>query len=90
MLFGVLEALKKEKIVIPEIENDINSIYDSLRLYSNAVFHPQPKYWSEKLLRIMEDRGSVGKIWKVHKRIGKYFLEEMQERTKLGKLKETQ
>ena len=82
MLFGLLEALKHEKVIIQEIENDINDIYEPLRFYRNAVFHPQPKYWSNKLLKIMEDKASAGKLWKIHKRLGKYFLEEMQKRTK--------
>lgn len=62
MLFGVLEVFKNKKISIPAIENDINDIYDSLRLYRNAVFHPQPKYWSDKLLKIMEDPQSYNPI----------------------------
>lgn len=77
MLFGVLEALKEEGITIPSIENDINSIYDSLRLYRNAVFHPQKQYWSNKLIKIMEDKDSVNKIWKIHDELGGYFLREI-------------
>ena len=86
MLFGVLEALKDEKIIIPEINWHITDIYEPLRLYRNAVFHPQPEYWSSKLLKITEDEDSVKKIWTVHNIIGKYLLEEMQERIKLQKL----
>ncbi|MDD5130759.1 MAG: hypothetical protein PHS66_06930 [Candidatus Omnitrophica bacterium] len=75
LLFVVLEGLKEEKVIIPEIEDDIKHIYEPLRLYRNAVFHPQKKYWSPKLFKIMEDGNSVDKIWKVHKRLGEYFLE---------------
>lgn len=82
MLFAVLEVLKKEKVIILDIDNDIKDIYEPLRLYRNAVFHPQQKYWSDKLLEIMKDKDSVGKIWRVHSRLGKYFLDEADSRTK--------
>ena len=85
MLFGVLEVFKNKEINILEIENDINDVYDSLRLYRNAVFHPQPQYWSPKLLEIMKDKHSAEKIWKIHNRLGKYFLDEMRGRTELRK-----
>jgi hypothetical protein len=37
MLFGVLEVLKEGGVVITEVEGDINDIYESLRLYRNAI-----------------------------------------------------
>jgi hypothetical protein len=84
MLYGTLEGLKKNGVLIPEIQSEIDSIYESLRLYRNAVFHPQAKYFSHKLFKIMEDSESPKKIWKVHAGLGKFFLEEF-ERLNSGK-----
>ncbi|MBN2373594.1 hypothetical protein JXL19_07400 [bacterium] len=44
LLFVVLEGLKQEKIIIPDIDNEIEEIYESLRLFRNAVFHIQNQY----------------------------------------------
>lgn len=78
LLFVVLEALKEENIIISEIQEDINDIYDSLRVYRNAVFHAQEKYWSPKFFEIMEKTNSVRKIWNVHKKVGDFLLKEIQ------------
>jgi len=77
MLYGVLEVLKEKSIAVPKIQGDIDSVFDSLRLYRNAVFHPQPKYWSPKLLEIMKDPESAKRIWSVHAGLGEFFLEEL-------------
>ena len=77
MLYGTLEILKEKKIVVPDIQEDIDSIFDSLRLYRNAIFHPQPEYFSPKLVKIMEDQESVVKLWKISRGLGKFFLEEL-------------
>jgi len=78
MLFGVLEVFKNKKITLPTIQSDIESVYESLRLYRNAVFHPQEEYYSHKLLAIMKDRESVSKIWKIHSELGGWFLENVK------------
>ena len=41
ILFSVLEALRKIKISVPEIQEDINKMYPVLKRYRNAVFHVQ-------------------------------------------------
>jgi len=82
MLFGVLEELRNKQISIPSIDQDINDVYDSLRLFRNAVFHPQKEYWSGKLFKIMERKESAKKLWKIHKHLGGLFLSEMKIRTK--------
>lgn len=78
MLFGVLEVLKKRGIAIPEIQADMESIFDGLRLYRNAVFHPQEEYFSPKLVAIMKDKDAVKKIYRVHSGIGDWFLAELK------------
>lgn len=78
MLFGVLEVVKEKKIDIPGLD-DLDNIYDSLRLFRNAVFHPQPEYWSHKTYELFKDEQSAIKIRKVHSSLGKYFLECLRE-----------
>ena len=80
MLFGTLEVLKKRDVVIPEIQADIDGIFEGLRKYRNAVFHPQEEYLSPKLFEIMKDPDSVRKIWSVHAGLGGYFLAEFKRR----------
>ena len=80
ILFSVLEGLKEEGVIIDGIEKDIEYVYEPLRLYRNAVFHPQKEYWSHKFFKIMQKQDSVDKIWKIHKRLGEYFLEELNKR----------
>jgi hypothetical protein len=77
MLYGILEVLKKKRVSIPAIQTDIDGVYDSLRLCRNAVFHPQPEYFSPKLFKIMEDQDAVNKIWRISKGLGKFFLDEI-------------
>lgn len=76
LLYGILEVLREKKVVIPEIQNDIDSIYESLRRYRNAVFHPQSKYYSDKFFEIMKDPDSPTKIWNVSAGLGGFFLDE--------------
>ncbi len=78
LLFAVLEALKEEKIIIPNIQKDIDDIYSSLRHFRNAVFHAQKKYWSPKFFEIMKDHDSADKIWKVHKEVGDFLLSKIK------------
>lgn len=79
MLFGVLDVLKKRDISIPAIQADIDGIFSSLHMYRNAVFHPQPEYFSHKLLEVMKDKDSVRKIWNVHAGLGSFFLSEVKK-----------
>lgn len=77
MLYGVLVVPSEKNICLPNIQADIDSIRDSLRLYRNAVFHPQPQYWSAKLIEVMKDPESTRRIWAVHTGLGGFFLEEL-------------
>jgi len=79
MLFGVLEVVKNKQIDIPGLE-DMNSIYKPLKLFRNAVFHAQPKYWSPKLFEIIEHKDSVQKIRQIHGALGEYFLKTLRSR----------
>ncbi len=79
MLFAILEVLRKNNVSIPKIQSDIDSVYGSLKMYRNAVFHPQKKYWSPKLIEIMKDKDSVRKIWNINSGLGEYFLNELDK-----------
>ncbi|MCB9501622.1 MAG: hypothetical protein H6696_06760 [Deferribacteres bacterium] len=78
LLFAVCGYLKDNNSIPKTIEQDVNSIYESLRLFRNAVFHVQDKYYTHKLFSIMKDNNSVHKIRKIHDTLGNYFLEEMK------------
>lgn len=77
MLYGVLEVLKEKRIRIPSIQTDIDSICDRLRLFRNAVFHPQPEYISPKLFNLMQDPESVNTIWRISAGLSDFFIEEL-------------
>jgi hypothetical protein len=74
MLYGVLEQVKQMELSIDGLENT-NGIFDSLRPFRNAVFHPQAKYLSEKFMRVFNEKDSVVKIRTIHDSSGKFFLE---------------
>lgn len=80
LLFSILQVLKKNKIVIEAANNEISDLYKALYDYRNAVFHPQPAYWSEKLFNLMRDEDSGAKIRKVHDALRGYFDEEIAKR----------
>ena len=79
LLFAVCERIKQEEIIIPEIQNDLNDIYDKLKLFRNATFHIQEKYNSKKFIQIMIDKGSANKINNVHEGLGSFLLEKMKK-----------
>lgn len=80
LLYSVLETLRKNKIVIESIENEIADIYRPLKRYRNAVFHPQPKYWADKLFPVVTNENMRAKIQKVHEALDQYFDEEFSKR----------
>ncbi len=82
VLFAVCEGLREKGIVIPEVQQGIDEIYDSLRLFRNAVFHVQPRYWSDKLHGFVALEGSALKVRRVHEGIGNWFLTELKRRGK--------
>ncbi len=80
LLFSLLETLKENGIKIESAEKEIADMYDSLRLYRNAVFHPQPKYWSDKLRGVMKDNDPPEKILKIHEALREFFCVELSKR----------
>jgi len=80
LLFSVLETFRNAGVVFPEIKQEIGEIYEPLKDLRNGVFHPQPKYWSKKLLKFISMKHTPAKVRKVHRFIGSYFLQEIARR----------
>lgn len=80
VLFTVLEALKENRIKIPEVQNEIDQMYQILKRYRNAVFHVQPKYWTKKWRDLILDNTSAYKIQKIHKQVGIFLLNTLKKR----------
>jgi len=80
LLYSVLETLKESNIDIEPIQSDVADIYQSLRNYRNAVFHPQPKYWSDKICTFINDKAADDKIQKIHEGLRNFFFEELVKR----------
>src|SRR6266446_2567992 len=78
LLFTVCEGLREGGFTVPNAQPEINAIYDSLRLFRNAIFHVQSEYWSLKLLQITRDPNSAAKIKKAHQTIGGWLLGEIR------------
>lgn len=76
LLFAVCEALRQQGVVIPEAQDEINAVYNSLKRCRNAVFHVQPKYWSRKLLDFIVVEENASKVHRIHNGIGKWLLRE--------------
>jgi hypothetical protein len=74
LLFTICEGLRQNAFTVPGAQAEIDSIYDSLRVFRNAIFHVQPEYWSPKLFRLLEDPDSASRIVKSHAEIGKWLI----------------
>jgi hypothetical protein len=77
LLFVVCQALRQGGFEVPNLQPEIDEIYEGLHDFRNAIFHVQPKYWSDKLFKIMKDPESPTKIRNVHKGIGKWLLTQI-------------
>ncbi len=78
LLFAVCEGLRAGRFTVPTVQADIDGIYGDLKLFRNAVFHVQPRYWSAKLFKIMQDQSSARKIKDIHDAIGSWLLTQLQ------------
>lgn len=79
LLFSVLEAMKKAKIVIPSIAADIKKVYDKLRWYRNAVFHVQKQYWpSKKYMPLINYEETSEIVHRIHKEVEAFLVRETQ------------
>jgi len=79
LLYSVLHALKNHGVKFSDIDSDISKLYPLLKECRNATFHPQPKYFSKKLISIIMEKGAGIKVLKVHKKIGDFFQKEVRK-----------
>lgn len=80
LLFAVCEILRETDTPVPDVQQEIDEVYDSLRLFRNAVFHCQPKYWSEKLNQFIAHADSANKVIRLHDGISRWFFIELDRR----------
>jgi hypothetical protein len=86
-LFTVIEACldereKRQLIIRGIFRSEIDAMYDTLRLFRNAVFHvSRDKYYDDRLLDLYT-RAETGadKIRRVHDGFGRLFLDESAAR----------
>ena len=81
MLWGVIEAITKLRVRLHgRFRDDLRQLREPLRDGRNAIFHVSTAYYDARLFAIMQDPGSVGRIWRVHEGFGRMFLEEIAAR----------
>jgi hypothetical protein len=73
LLFPVCEALRVHKMVVPNAQQNMKDIYQSLKEFRNAMFHVQPVYFSPKMWDVLNNNSTQAKIGKVHDEIGEWF-----------------
>ncbi len=73
LVFCMCEAFKKKEIIIPDIQKDIDDIYDDLRRFRNAIFHVQDKFVSHKFRKLLTNKDFLVKIENIHNGIKKYL-----------------
>jgi hypothetical protein len=82
MLFAVCEALRR--VTIPHVQEDIDSVFDSLKECRNPVFHVSPKYWSKNLRSFIRDPGNPIKMRRMHDVLWVWARNEMLHRGLAG------
>jgi hypothetical protein len=78
MLFAVCQALRR--IPIPHVQEDIDSVFDSLRECHKAVFHVLPKYWSKNLRHFIKGPENAVKLRRIHDGLWVWLKDEMLHR----------
>jgi len=74
LLFVVLEFLKSKDAIPPSIVDDVDLVYDKLRLTRNGIFHIQDEYLDKKTTSLADlPVASISKIRQIHKFLMEYF-----------------
>lgn len=73
LLFTVCEGLRKTGFTVPGTQAEIDAVYDSLRLFRNAIFHVQTKYLTPKMFSFLEDPGTEATIRKIYDGLDEWF-----------------
>lgn len=79
LLYCVLDEIIKSGVDIPGLHVDYD-ILDKLRKFRNAVFHPQPEYFSSMLFKLIKESNSALEIRSIHSALGNFFLQEMKRK----------
>ena len=85
LVFAMCEAFKNFNIIIPEIQKDIDDVYDDLKQFRNAIFHVHNKFLSNKLRKLIKDIEFLIKVTRIHEGIGRYLDNEKDKYIKLHK-----
>lgn len=75
--FFVCEALRLHKLVVPNAQEEIKEIYQTLKEFRNTVFHIQPDYFSKKMFKLLNDAKHQTTILRVHKETGRWLSDEI-------------
>lgn len=78
LVFAMCEAFKENKVIIPDIQKDIDEIYNDLKLFRNAIFHVQEKFLSHKFRNLLTNKDFLKKIKNIHDGIRRYLEEEIE------------
>lgn len=73
LFYGVIEEAHRMKLQIPGVDL-LDKLWDKLRRFRNAVFHPQKEYWSPKFIGFVREPDCVSKIRDAHSAFGRFFL----------------
>jgi hypothetical protein len=77
LLFTVCEGLRTDRLTVPGVQNEINTLYPSLKLFRNAIFHIQPDYFTEKIFSFLQDPGTDSTIKTIHDGLDEWFHRQM-------------
>lgn len=72
LLFTVCEGLPKNGFTVSDAQTEI-AVYDSLRLFRNAIFHVQTKYLTSKIFSFLQDPSTDATIRKIYAGLGEWF-----------------
>jgi|LGVF01.2.fsa_nt_gb hypothetical protein len=67
---------------VSTVAPEFDSVRNTLRRFRNAMFHVQPKYWSDKLMAVLEDEPIVDSIRNTHSKVGTWLEEHLESYAK--------
>lgn len=79
LLFAVCEGLRKNGFTVPAVQDEIETVYNSLRLFRNAIFHIQTKYLTSKIFSFLQDPQTDATIRKIYDGLDEWFHVQITE-----------
>jgi hypothetical protein len=73
LLFTVCEGLRKNGFAVPDAQTEIDTIYNSLQLFRNAIFHIQTEYLTSKIFSFLQDASTDATIRKIYDGLDEWF-----------------